>query len=253
MNRNLMVVAIAAMTFTLAACSNANGSSSGDSSGSNNAVVSGPAGYHTQYANIQHTNVTLQNFDIRTEEGDVIHVDTAPMTVDLQSLAGFAQGLNLDLTNVDFPGGAQTINVAEIQTNVVSGSNANIQSSDGTTCKLSSLPKTLNLYTAAAIPLGHDLYHVKVSFTALNSIQLNEITITKKVCTPITSSHGTSSANFTSTHHSGHDGDHDDDDHDKRKCCPNGTTNVESLTKECKIVNRRQLVPAIPRAADDEF
>lgn len=175
----------------------------------------GPANYHQTYANIRNTLVTLRDFDIRTEDGNVIHVDTNDMNVDLQQLAGFAQGLDLDLTNVSFPGGATEIRVAEIVTHVKG--DGRIQSTDGTSCDLEKLPRTLNLYTAAAIPLGHDVYRVKVGFNALNAIQLDVVTLVT------------------------------------RTCCHRGTKEQSSVEKTCKLVNKRQPITTIPRAVDDNF
>lgn len=200
-------------------------------------AAAGPSGYHNKYSSINHTYVQVKNFDIRTEEGQVIHINTNPVLVDLQDLSGFTKGLNLDLTNVDFPGGAQTINVAEIQVTVDTSYQGNITSTDGTTCNLSKVPKTLNLYTANAITLGHDVYHVKVNFTALNAIQLDEITLTDKHNCFVKAPLKASSHKHTELCRHEHDGEGCDG----------------SVKRSCSIVNQRHSIPSIPRAIDDAF
>lgn len=211
-------------------------------------TISGPANYHETYGKISKTLITIQNYYLRTEEGDVLKIATAPQQVDLQALAAFSQGLRLDLSNAQFPGGATEIHLAEIEVDVVKSAGAQIQSTDGTSCELSYLPAKLNLYTAAPITLMRDAYHVKVGYTALNSIQLKTVTTAtkKECCTRKAHSHD---------RHCKWDrwGKHIDRDlgNNGRTCT---LSEAEySVVKTCKLVNRRQPVPSIPRAVDDDF
>ena len=79
--------------------------------------VSGPENYHDTYAAITQTNVTIQDYILRLENGGTITVKTDPMAVNLQNLIALTLGLPLDLRQVEFPDG-ETIQVAEIGTNI---------------------------------------------------------------------------------------------------------------------------------------
>lgn len=130
--------------------------------------------YHDRYNRIARTLITVQDFDIRTESGEHIQINTKPMAIDLQLLAGFSQGLKLDLSAVKFPGGASEIGVAEIKTRIVSTNSARIEFAGEGKCALRDLPRYLVLYTAQPIPLSHALYNVKMSFSPLASLQIDD-------------------------------------------------------------------------------
>jgi hypothetical protein len=260
--RNLAPFVVLACLFSAVGCGHGGGSDSAASETSNK-TSSGPSDYHNRYSQIQHTNVSIKDFEIRTEDGQIIHVATDITPTDFQALAGFAQGLNLDLTQAEFPNGASTIQVAEIQVQVIDPSHANIQSSDGTSCTLSSIPTTLNLYTTQPITLGHDAYHVKVAYSPLNSIQLDEIASKSKdhCCTDkdkfgFLKTHGHNHGDFggDAGHADGDSGggiigDNSDGGHSDGDC----SSSEDTLIQVCKWVNRRQPITAIVRALDDNF
>lgn len=201
--------------------------------------VSGPVDYHTTYAGISATNVTIQNFYLRTEEGQVIKVQSDPVEVNLQDLSGFAKGLQLHLSQVNFPDNADSINVAEIDVDVVKGSSYMV-SGDLNKCQFENSPGRLIFYTDQAIALGHDDYHVKVNFTALNAIQLNVVTtVTQNKCCK-SSCH--TSWNWKSAWNA----------HSSDKNCTLGAEQTSTETK-CRLVNRRHEVTSIVRAVDDNF
>ncbi|NJL25825.1 MAG: hypothetical protein HC902_12050 [Calothrix sp. SM1_5_4] len=123
-------------------------------------TVAGPADYHSVYSKIQNTRMSIQGYDLRLNDGQVLHIDTDVQEIDLQALQGLGRGLIIDLTNVEFPGGATSIDVVEIETNVVKKNGAQAISVDGSTCDLS-VPRRLNFYTSAAVSMGRESYIVK--------------------------------------------------------------------------------------------
>jgi hypothetical protein len=204
--------------------------------------VAGPNPYHSTYAAIENTRVTIQDFILRTEDGEVITVRTNPMTINMQDLKGFTKGLQLDLTQVGFPGGAAEIELAEIQTNVLEGASPNAAISTGNLVCPLAVPAKLVFYAEAPFVLGHDAYHVKVDFKPINGIQINLVTTTTRTqCC-----HG---------HHGnayGHDKDDKDDKSKTTSSCSDGSQN-QTTEKSCKLVNKRYAISLIPRAADDAF
>ena len=220
--------------------------------------VAGPANYHQVYAAIQNASITIQDFTLRLEDGTVIPVNTNPTTINLLDLSAFGKGLLLDLTQVTFPGGANTIQVAEIDVNLLSSPSADLISSDNSHCALG-IPKSLQFYTNAAITFGHDAYHVKVPVAALNAIQINEITtVTQQICC----SNGHSCHHEHGDRDDDHDGDHDggkegwqasfDSHKHGPTCAPQGEP-TPSTKQRCKLVNRRYVITAAPLAKDDSF
>jgi hypothetical protein len=196
-------------------------------------AVSGPANYHAVYGDVSETHVTIQNYYLRTEDGQVITVQSDPMEVNLQDLSGFSKGLALHLAQVNFPDNADQIQVAEIDVDVVKGSGYMV-SGDLNKCTFSHTPRRLAFYTSQAITLGHDDYHVKVDFTALNALQLNVVTtITQKQCCKSACHTGWRSAAS------------------KHQCIDSDS---QTTTKaKCALVNRRHALTAIVRAVDDNF
>lgn len=144
----------------------------GTDANTKSAGVDGESTYHSVYGNIQHTYVTLRNFRIRTTSGQVVSVATSSIKVDLQDLQAAGKGLPLNLTGVSFPGGVKTIDVAEIESDVV-GTDARTVSSDNSSCNLAT-PSKMNFYAAAPIAvIAGEQYLVKVQFSPLNSIQID--------------------------------------------------------------------------------
>lgn len=202
----------------------------------------GPAAYHQTYGDIQHSNVTIQNFYLRTEDGQVVKVATDPMTVDLQDLKGFTKGLVLHLAQVDFPDGANEIHVAEIETELVKGSGEAV-SADGSHCQFTSAPHFLNFYTAEGLTLGHDDYHVKIDYSALNALQLNVLTtVTQTKCCVSGSSCG---------HSIGWGFGKNGGKNSKSSCTVNEPQSKAEA--QCRLVNRRHAILSIARAVDDAF
>lgn len=191
-------------------------------------TVAGPDRYHETYASIVKTNLTIQNFTIRTEDGKTVNVNTDPITVDMQTLNKIFQGLKVDLTNAEFPGGSETIAVAEIESLIVQAPGELVFSGDAN-CALSIGSRKINFYTAAPITVGHDAYNVKVNFTPLDSVQLNLVTKVKRT---------------TCCAHS-----HDCRDRSRDKCVNSEQT---SEVRTCRFVNRRQPITAIVRQVDDQ-
>lgn len=188
--------------------------------------VTGPKNYHMVYANIEDTIVTLQNFRLRSEDGQVVSIKTAPIEVDLQELQAVGDGLPLNLTGVTLPDNAPTMPVAEVEMDIV-GKDARIVSKDNSACELAT-PKKLNLYTQAPITvIAGEQYLVKVVFTPLNAIQLDMI---KK------KHHGRDCDRRDHKHYGRHDR-HDSD-------------NDESELR-CELTNRRHLVNDIIRPIDE--
>lgn len=144
-----------------------------------NQVRTGVANYHVEYSKISKTLVTLQDFKLRLNDGTIFRVPTAPVQYDLQDLQGLLKGIRLQLGNVVFPLRAPTIDVVEIEMNIVRC----IGSAVGV-CKISTA-KTLHLYTGGPIQLGHEDYLIKVGFDTLNGIQMDNVTKTvqKLSCT----------------------------------------------------------------------
>lgn len=142
----------------------------------------GPADYHTVYGEIQNTVVTFSTIWLRTNDGKSVKIDAAPMTVDLQDLTKFGRGLLIDTRNVTFPGRASEIDVVEIEM-LVTESQAYYNSVNGTQCTLK-MPKYMNFYTQATTPtgysMGHDEYLVKVEFSPLNAIQIDNVVRTSQ-------------------------------------------------------------------------
>lgn len=231
-------------------------------------TVSGPANYHSVYGNIVATNITIQNYHLRTEDGQVVDVNTDPMTVNLQDLKAFTKGLVLDLAQVNFPGGADQIQVAEIETDVVNSSSqaAGIVSNDNSTCNFARVPKHLNFYTSESIALKHDVYHVKIDFAALNGVQIDVVsTVTQNKCCTSSSSCGDGN----------HDGHHKsaglkEVDFSRKSLlsfvkvmaqsqsgsgssCSIVGNPVTTSAQKCGLANRRYGVVSIPLAVDDEF
>ncbi len=145
---------------------------------------SGPANYHQVYGNIINTVVTIEDFWLRTNDGQVIKVMTDYMTIDLQDLVKYGRGLLIDTRKVNFPRGVSEIDVVEIETKVASVRKAYYNSADGTQCTLK-VPKYLNFYTLAPIRMGKAEYLVKigkvvngveVGFSPLESIQIDVTT-----------------------------------------------------------------------------
>lgn len=143
--------------------------------------VSGPAPYHPSYGSIKQTYITIQDFDLKLEDGGVIHIDTAPMKINLQDLIGVkngvSKGIPLDLRNVAFPRGATTIAVAEIETKILSGKGncAKAVQESGSSCCLTT-PKRLNLYTLQEPKiLFKDVFNIKLFFDPLAAIQIDKV------------------------------------------------------------------------------
>lgn len=153
----------------------------------------GPADYHKVYGSIANTVVTIEDFFLRTNDGNVYKVATDYMTVDLQDLSKFGRGLLIDTRKIkNWPRNQTELKVVEIETKIVSnikGREAYILWGRGGTqydngkCMLRS-PKFLNFYTQPSnpegIPMEKDEYLVKVDFSPLNAIQIDIITQTKQ-------------------------------------------------------------------------
>ena len=176
-------------------------------------TVSGPADYHATYASITNTNVTIEDFRLRLNDGTVINVDTAPIAVNLQNLTGLGAGLPLNLTGVTLP--SPEVKVVEIETTVVDRGNAEILLSGRPSCDLA-VPKRLNFYTTAPQPVTADAYLVKVAFSPLASIQLDNVTETTR-----------------------------------RICNGEVTETNTTSTLRCSLANKRQAITTIIRVADE--
>jgi hypothetical protein len=199
--------------------------------------VTGPSDYHTTYSNILDTIVVLRNFRIRTTDGQVISINTDPMELDLQDLQGVGKGLPLNLTGVTYPDGAETVDVAEIESDIV-GEDARTISSNNAVCPLKT-PSKLNFYTSAPITvIAGEQYFVKVNFSPLNSIQIDLVTEKKCGCEGEHERHRNSGHNGSKNHNRGH---YRDDD------CDESTATV----KRCELVNRRQPITDIIRPVDE--
>lgn len=232
MKKLLSVMAMAIVVSACAKSHNDSDQSSNSGGGGNGGQgAAGPSGYHTVYANIQDTIVTLKNFRIRTTDGNVVTVTTAPFDVDLQDLQGIGKGLPLNLTGVTFPGGAATLDVAEIESDVV-GNDAHTVSSDNSSCDLAT-PKKMNFYTAAPITvIAGEQYLVKVQFSPLASIQID--LVKKKDCGCKNPHHNHKVLSTAKNY--GHNDDRDCD---------------EVTVQRCELVNRRQLTNDIIRPIDE--
>jgi len=207
-------------------------------------VRAGPADYHKVYGNISQTTVTIEDFFLRTNDGNVIKVPTNIMTIDLQNLNGFTKGLVIDLRRVNFPRGVTELDVVEIETRVVAvkgrepfilWNRAGGTPYDGGKCMLK-VPKFLNFYKPfgandAVFKMVKDVYHVKVDYSALNAIQLDIVTqkIQKVDCNGCWSwfKHG-----------------------DDEECRPIGRPQVKKVMR-CELANRRHSMVGIVLAAVD--
>ncbi len=174
----------------------------------------GPADYHALYASITATNVTIQDFRLKTNDGQVIEITTAPTVINLQNLTAFGQGLQIDTTNIQLPDGSTTIDLVEIETRIVNPRSAVITTSDED-CDLR-VPQRLVFYTAAPIALGNEQYIVKVPFSPLASIQIDDVTtITRQV---------------------------------GKRCSQQPTSETERF---CSLANKRQAISNIVRRVDE--
>lgn len=193
----------------------------------------GPAPYHPTYAMVANTTVMIQGYNLRTDDGYVIRVKTAPMRVDLQNLMGPKQGLALDLSKVKFPNGAPTANIVEIEAKIVDCSDNfilfNSQSPQfGKTCPLV-MPKSLILYAPnAPFQVFNDPeWLIKVDFKAINGIQLDLVTtVTQKT---------------TCWNPFGRDPD---------ICRPSGGKITKTVPR-CELINRRFPMPLLIRKVDE--
>ncbi len=236
MKHVLQILAVLSM-LTLTSC--AQKGSSQDSSQSGSAAATGPSMYHTVYGSIEDTIVKIQNFRLRTSDGQVINVPSVAQEVDLQDLQGLTKGLKINLAGITFPGNAATADIVEIEVDVV-GSNARAISSDNSSCKLGT-PKLLNFYTVAPVTvIAGETYLVKVNFTPLNSIQIDIVTKNKCKCD---GNHTRTGHQHTAKNSSG-PGSHDDDSSDDN-------CDVETTIQKCELVNRRQAVTQIIRPIDE--
>jgi hypothetical protein len=177
----LRVAIAAALAAAMAGCGSTESKGGQSGAAAAQESVSAPFQYHQEYTKIQHTNVSIKNFVARTEEGDLIPLASPALTVDLQALTAFGQGLVLDFTNVAFPQGADQANLAEVQATIDSSYKANIQSSEGLTCMLSDVPKSFSFFMdGGSFAVSHAKYHLKVSFSAIHAVQID----TLSACVP---------------------------------------------------------------------
>lgn len=147
-------------------------------------TVAGPARYHTVYFGIQSTKVTIQNFQLRGEDGSVVQINTEPMAIDLQALGGPGQGLLVNTVGITLP---ENFQLAEIETEILASEEASVFPVNDASCDLKT-PRKLNLYTADAFPMVNDSYLVKVQFSPLDSIQIDVVTTTtQKTCCQVCS------------------------------------------------------------------
>jgi len=179
----------------------------------------GPANYHPSYAGIQSTKITIQNFQLRGEDGSTVSITTPPMPIDLQALSGTGQGIALSTIGVTLPSNFQ---LAEIQSDIVSPADASVSPVDGAACALKT-PSKINFYTAAPIPLSNDSFLVKVQFSPLNSVQIDVNTITSQNVCCAKECHNRYSSHSSCT----------------------TTPLPPQTTVSCELENRRQLITSI--------
>lgn len=182
----------------------------------------GPANYHALYNNISSTLVTIQDFNLRTNDGQTIHVKSNPVEIDLQDLNGTGKGFVIDLTQVTFPNNAPTVDVVEVRAQIVDQSHARAVISATGDCPLS-VPKTIDFYTTAPVTvIQGQSYRVGVTYSPLNSIEVTvETTTLKKKC---------------SAYH---------------KSCKQKVDSTPSTKQICRLENRRQLINKFLRPQDE--
>jgi hypothetical protein len=192
--------------------------------------VSAPLNYHATYAAIQSTFVTIKDVTLRLADGKTVKVPGTEREIDLQDLSGFGKGIVISLNGVNFPEGAPTASVVEIQVPIVNENSARLVSSDNSTCKLH-VPHSIVLYTSAPVTViaGQD-YRIGVDFTALDDIQLKSInTVTTKKCCEHKKNSWRS-------------------DKSEKVCETTSSTQSEN---KCKLANRRHLINKLVRPADE--
>jgi len=220
-----------AIAMILTACADKDSSDSGSSASGSGST--GPAAYHTVYSNIQQSLVKIKNFRLRTVDGEVINVPTAVMEVNLQDLQGVTKGLAVNLAGITFPASAATIDIVEVETDLVLDGSARTISADGSICKLSTPHRKLNFYTGAPVTIiAGEQYLVKVNYTALNAIQID--IVTKKDCEC-----GDDHDDKVAVQETGKGGSHS-----HGEC-------VEGQIQRCELVNRRHAVLQIIRPIDE--
>jgi hypothetical protein len=194
---------------------------------------SGAINYHATYGTIINTIVVIQGYRLRTNDGSIIPVRGDRIVVDLNDLTARKRGLPLDLSKVKFPGGGPTIDVVEIEANVVDCADHKLvfepsNRQFGSTCALKA-PKTLNLYSQQQ-PFqlfNAPDYLIKVGFEPLNAIQLDIVqTKSQKVSC------------WTAF------------ENQKPVCRPSGHP-VTRTAKQCELANRRLKLADVVRAADE--
>lgn len=258
--RTIVAIAIALTAvvalMTLTSCARPLFHSSSD--GTTPGLFTSPFAYHDLYANIASATIVVKGTALlRGEDGRQFEVPVAPQTIDLLKLNGQStnqlavRGIQLKLSQVQFPDDASQLEVAEIELQIERSEQNRVTLVDNRGCGMA-VPARLLLYTSAPTPVSHDDYIIKVAFQAIEGITF------RLPKTSSTARHGDDG----DTDHAGHDSENVVEqtlcaDSDKAEALTFGSASGSHCEHEsnetltCELSNQRYRIVTLVRFQDE--